>query len=40
MAGGRYVAFPPRKHITPETSQIPRARRGLRDKVGHDAGTD
>lgn len=40
MAGGRYVAFPPRKHITPETSQIPRARRGMRDKVGHDAGTD
>jgi hypothetical protein len=40
MSGGRYVIFPPRKHITPETELIPRARRGVRDKSGHDAGVD
>jgi hypothetical protein len=40
MSGGRYVVFPPRKHITPETEQLQRARRGKRDKVGHDAGVD
>jgi hypothetical protein len=40
MAGGRYVIFAPRKHITPETAKLARPRRGVRDKVGHEAGID
>jgi hypothetical protein len=40
MAGGRYVVFAPRKHITRDTAKLARPRRGVRDKVGHEAGID
>lgn len=40
MSGGRYVVFPPRKHINAETELLPRARRGVRAQDTHDSGVD
>lgn len=40
MSGGRYVAFSPRKHITPETETLRRCYRGEKSKVGHEADVD